>query len=424
MDIALLDSCFSFTIVGSGVSCLEGPLETSSRFPMCGECLTPAPVIVSTCILKKHPLCAKHALMARELWSLSDAYWTIPLWVEWRDGQTDIASVQIGAGVCLLEIQKTTATERLQAIGGEFVNEQWTLPRQYLERFCREEGEVNPESVVEWRPPERVKYRKLSMSATIRGQQTKGWDEFFHEFVKAGWISTPEAAEVLWLAFCKHALHWLANEQKPVDMGFCQICPVPLRGNWKALLLQSHLKSGVQPPRVANSALLGMVADQVTKPEFNAWEKPHRMLWGLEVLPEKAWYRASAEFEANRWPHDQQPCHRRMQTYCGWVRASIKRALPHLTKLYAAYLANLKNPGARLVAVILPSGKASTRVSQRRGATMAVPPPDLVPERYDSRIPIQDDVPQGFEDTGSADNDLRSVSDLRQETADMRGAGC
>lgn len=326
-----------------------------------------------------------------------------------------------------MDVQRKTAEDRLKVIGAEWRDNRWHLPRLNLERFCKPEGEADPQSVVEWRPPERVKYRKLraGLCGAERIERFRCRDEFFHEFAKSGWFKSPLSAETYFMAFCKHMLHTLVNEQKPVDLGFALICPVPLRVNWKALLLQRHLKNSVAPPRVANSELLQMVAQEVTKPEYLAWERPHRLVWGLEILPDKAWHRAAAQVARAYMSRKYNTAkHREVRYYCCRCRDGIKRSLPWLTRLYATYLSNIKLPGARLLAVILPSGKASTKPSQQRGVTVRVDPPDLVPQRYDARLSPPVTTAEGLEDTNGENTDLRSMPDLRQGTEDLRGAEC
>src|SRR5688572_23302282 len=154
----------------------------------------------------------------RELWSLRGAFWALPISVEWLDTK-EVASIRIGAGVRLLDIQREAAAERLKALGAEFHSNRWWLATSDLERFCAPEGEADPESVVEWRPPDRAKFRQVKWNR----ERMHARDQFFHEFAKTGWVQNRHAAGVLWFAFCKFMMHWLVNEQRAVDLGFCRL---------------------------------------------------------------------------------------------------------------------------------------------------------------------------------------------------------
>lgn len=343
--------------------------------------------------------------MPRELWSLSGSYWVIPCSVEWRG---DTGLIRVGAGLRLLDVQRKTAADRLKVIGAEWRENRWHLLKANLERFCKPEGDEDPQAVLEWRPPWRVNYRTLKSKGMSqeRTERYRNRDEFFHELAKSGWFKSPQSAETLFMAICKHMLYTLANG-KPVDLGFAQICPVPLRANWKALLLHSHLKNGGAPIWGFNKRLLQMVDQEVTRPEYLAWDRPTRLVWGLEVLPDIGWRRASAKV-ARRY----------------WRKPSFQQFVPLLTRLYAAYLSNIKLPGVRLMAVILPSGKASPKLSDRRAASVRVDPPDLVPERYDARFSPPVTTAEGLETPNGQDTHLRGMSDLRQKAEDLRGAEC
>lgn len=336
--------------------------------------------------------------------------------MEWDPWRPNVALIRLGAGVKLLDIQRQAAETRLKELGAEFQNNRWVIPRLVLERFCRREADdLNPEQVVDWRPPQTAtRKRKLKF---------QGRTEFFAEFAKGGFVRSAEGAEILWLAFMKHCLHWLVNEQKPIDMGFCQLCPVPLRANWRAILHQTHRKKRKAPPKNANARLMAFIAPEVVRPQYVAWAKTHWLVWTLEVIPEKPWYRASLEYERDRWPrHKANGREGRIYRYCAMARGSIKRALPFLTRLYATYLSNIQKPGVRLHAVklVATTNKLSTKVGERRGDTLRFDPPAVVVPRADPWDLAESVSEEGVGDSKEADRPLRAVPDLRPEMADVR----
>lgn len=352
-------------------------------------------------------------MFAKEIWSLSGPFWVLPVSVEWPEGQRDIAAIRIGGGIKLLDVQREVAVERLKAIGAEFYNNRWMLMRPLLEKFCSPEGWIDPETIVEWRPLDRVKYRSVPAGERER---YKNLDEFFHEFSKTGWINNPYKAEVLWMAFCKHALHWLVNEQKPVDMGFCTLFPLPVRANWKSLLLQRHIEYGTE---LNLSKLIWPIAEEIFDPQFNAWDKRKRHIyWTLEVLPGRAWFRATIRYERAR-KYRNGRLKGELKKYAGAIKDSIKRSLPQLAKCYAAYLSQIKKPGARLAAELLASGKASQAARRGRCDPVRVPPAAVVPSGYDARVQAQV-PPVELGDPEQENSGVRDVSDLRQKAEDVR----
>lgn len=350
----------------------------------------------------------------REVWSLRGAYWSLPLGVEWPEGQRDMAAIRIGAGIRLLDIQRQAAEARLLAIGGQFYNNRWFVLRAQLEKFCKPEGFVDPQTVVEWRPMERVRYRPAPMSGDPQTNALKfrGRDEFFHAFCLTGWMSNPYKADLLFTAFCRHMLHWLVNEQRPVDLGFCTLLPVPLRPNWKSLLLDRH-RGRVLP--TSKVGLMREIAEEVLKkPEYTVWYRLRkRIFWNLECLPERPWYRATMEYERKRKAvHEKE-----FSRYVSAVRDTIRRSLPSLTRLYDNYLTFVKRPGARLMAVVTTTREASKVAGNRRGALVRVDPARVVPA-YDYLDPVDPvEIP---DDSDAATGDVRTVPDLPPGVEDMR----
>lgn len=350
--------------------------------------------------------------MHRDIWVLSATGWSLPLSVEWPDGQTEVCALRIGGGIRLLDIQRSAAIERLTELGAYFHNGRYMLGRATLERFCTREGQVDPQTVVEWRPPSRIKYRNIGRkSAQYRNQ-----DEFFHEFAKAGWTKTSYSAEVLWLAFCKHILHWLVNENKPVNLGFCELIPVPLRANWKALLLSKYVKGRTKLREVSPRRLTENVAERLLfSPEFTAWRDDKRIYWTLEVLPLKGWFRAMIARERER----RRRLSRRLDMYCYSVRQAIKRALPNVIKLYATYVSQTRRPSAYLTEKHIPADQIPGPPRNIKGQFVRVNPPRVVPHKYDAwagkAVP-----PVQLPNPDPAHNDLPGVPDLRSGEPDVR----
>lgn len=348
----------------------------------------------------------------RETWSISGEYWRLPLAVEWPDNQNQIAAIRIGGGIRLLDIQRDAAVERLTQLGARFVNGRWRMDRAQLERHCQPEGEIDPETIVEWQPPSRISFRSVPAK---QAEKYRNRDMFFHSFVQTGWIQNAATAEVLWLAFCKHALHWLISERRPVDMGFCELIPIPLRANWKSLLLAKHMKGRVKLQQFSTIRLMKSIGNRMLNPEFTAWYRTfrgsratQRIYWTLEVLPLRSWFRSVIEMERQKRGGK----HRlSLSQYCGMVKTEIKRALPNLARIYGTYISQVKCPGATLDRKRHPEIPSQARPRNRRGEFVGVTPPSVVPFRYNPRRASRVTTAE-FEDPDPEDPLLSGVSNI------------
>lgn len=372
-------------------------------------------------------------MFPREIWRLQGAYWSLPISVEWPGEQREVAAIRIGGGIRLLDIQLEAAQARLKAIGAEYeargdTGRRWWLVRSKLEAFCVLEGFVDPQSVVEWRPMGRIKYRDET-NQTLRAR-----DEFFYEFCKAGWMTNPYKAELFWFAFCKHALHWLVNEQKPVDMGFCQLVAVPLRANWKSILFDRFRKMGYggfgQPtmPGTTSVEFITLVGNELLKGECTSWssiqrsnkpersQRPRHIYWTLECLPGRSWWRATIAYERGRRKAQKKG---EIARYCRRVSETIKRLLPILAKLYANYISTVKTPAARISSQLTASGKASKAPGKKRGRNFNATPPAVVHPAYDLRRQTEVAAVE-FGDPAEENCEVRDLPDLPPEIQDLR----
>lgn len=371
-------------------------------------------------------------IFTRELWSVRGPYFSLPISVEWPGDQREVAAIRIGGGIRLLDIQIEAAAARLQAIGAEYeargeTGKRWWLVRSKLEAFCVPEGFVDPQSVVEWRPIERIKYRDET------NQKLRARDEFFYEFCKTGWMTNPYKAELIWFAFCKHALHWCVNEQKPVDMGFCHLVPVPLRANWKSILFDRFRTMGYGAfakvmPGTRSVEFITLVGNELLKGECTSWsarqtanapersQRPRHIYWTLECLPGRSWWRATIAYERGRRKAEKKG---EIARYCRKVSETIKRSLPILAKLYANYISTVKTPAARVSSQLTASGKASKAPGKKRGRSFNATPPPVVHPAYDLRRQAEV-APVELGDTAEENCEVRELPDLPPEIQDLR----
>jgi len=308
-----------------------------------------------------------------ELYELLGPWFALPIFVHWPDGN-EVAVIEIGAGIQLLKIQISAAESRLSDFGATSVNGQLVIPRKNLERCSRKSSETDPEMVVEWRPTyRRARYRKFPNNATAQFTTKKAVsdrDEFYHEFCKTGFCGDPLKAEIIHMQLCKFMLHWLVNEHRPVDLGFCELHPTPLRPNWKEIMLAMR-EARMSP---AGSSY----GHELFDPKLTMFDKAQNvMLWSLDVRPLAGWWRGTAQYERLvRKKH-----FTNQKKYVGEIKHSIGRRYDDLVTLYNDYFAQVSHPYV-------------VHATQR--AVLSEAPPekgDLVDPVYPNRLP--DSVPVG-----------------------------
>lgn len=292
----------------------------------------------------------------RELYSLTGPYFTLPAWITFPDEGGLVGQVNVGAGIHLMEIQHAAAQEWLTTIGAFRERGRWWAPDKVIgQHFERcEDQDVNPEMLVEWRPWQRtVKYRKVKREPMADAVHAE--DEFFHEFAKLGWLPGPlqtraMEARVIWQAFLQHAMHWLLNEQRPVDFLFFTLHALPVRKNWKEIACSEWIT--ITKSRKGKMPLgLKPYQNRVTwtsrcllAPQMTAINpKTRRITWTLEAVANPAWDEFCLKYERHRgYGHSPLPA------YAVGVRTRLSQKQQELSLIYADYLSRIRLPYLQL----------------------------------------------------------------------------
>lgn len=361
---------------------------------------------------------AVKTLMPRELWRLTGAYWALPIGVDFPDDQTDVAIVRIGHGLCLLNIQRETALARLTDVGASRVASRLTILRSQLETVASPATETDPEKVVEWNPSEPLRYRAPKGNP----DEARNRDEFFHDFAKIGWVPNPVQAEVLWQAFCRHALHWLINKGKPVDLGFCELHAIPMRPNWKEIVWAYHYNSGVKVPTIEELTTwltheeLTMFARALPDKSGRVQTKNH-ILWSIDVALKRPWWRESMRYERAKRNRRHYRFKGELFRYLGGTKELLVRMLPVTRKLYEAYLSIIRRPFVVLNTKWAKGRVLSRKRCERRGYVTKPRHERVVPVTHDfgseSGSPVE---PEAHGSLGA----VRAVPPLQHDTGDVR----
>lgn len=343
-----------------------------------------------------------------ETWIVSDENWSLPVIVEWPE-QNDVAAVRV-SDLPMLSIQRHALETKLHS-AGKFRNDAWWILRSVLQVIGHAITD-DAEKYVVWRPLDaRVKFRS--------GPHNADRDEFFAEYARNGIVSDPVKAEVIFVSFCKHMLSWMLNEQRPVQLGFCDLYAVPYRPNWKQLLFQRQQGRKVLPKTVLNRASMNDmvergVPDDLIDPKLIFWNKPDaHMYWSIEARPRSMWWRMVKAVELAK------KAKRHGGVYLESVSDTLKRLLPQSMELYASYLQQVSVPWVKLAA----------SVRSRSGSFVRKEPASKMckPATFSYHEPATHVRREGAEESATLDHVssaafVSTLSDLQRERLDMRDA--
>lgn len=274
--------------------------------------------------------------MPPETWLISEERWSLPVTVMGIEGQV------LGLAPCnipMLRRQSEFLKQKLSSVGN-YVNGLWWVPDSVL-RTIGKPILGDPEDFVVWDPP-------VVACATNVSADPERW-EFFAEYSRNGVISDPVQAEVVFVSFCKFMLHWMLNRQKSVDLGFCELAPMPYRPNWYQVLLQKDLEredkikmEGKYPRLNSNvKSLVGRgVPDDMMDPKLTFWcKEDEHIYWSIGARPKAMWWKMVKAVEQAKQSRGK---------YITTIRETMKRTLPKALKFYASFLQQARLPYVRM----------------------------------------------------------------------------
>jgi hypothetical protein len=273
--------------------------------------------------------------MTEELWSIrgyDPVQWSIPFYVT-PQGPSEESSAF--PAIPLLRIQQSAVNARLKP-RARLVNGIWMITRLNLHQIgTMATAGVDPETLLAWD-------RKPLKQALKRPEKNVEREEFLDALYQVGIGKSREEIAHWWYVFCNHALDWIINKERPVDMFFTRIHPMPYRANWierteaRRMKLYSKRQSLMQPDWLKkwfeNSTLLGLNRDGTINRHMT-----------LEFMP--LWWQTIKLVEQTRLQR------LKRFRYAACVIESIRQASPAAARIYRTWLAQKKalpalfNPG-------------------------------------------------------------------------------
>lgn len=239
-----------------------------------------------------------------------------------------------------LMVKQQKAVEHVLNQAGEPYRGMWRIRRTHLEQIGEVTTGGDPENYFAWERP------KMSQLPEFQPERRLERDEFLDAIYAAGVGKNRTEVEYWWNQFCKHALDWLVNKDKPVDMYFIRLHNSGYRANWKAVLLGrfpklgqllSHTLGKDQHYFAHKSGLL----DQMTCLDLLAMNRERGVCYRMvEVEHRPQWWKNILRVEKTR--------HRRLGSagYAKYFLESIRSKLGTNLRLYVEFLSNVARPSA------------------------------------------------------------------------------
>lgn len=140
------------------------------------------------------------------------------------------------------EAQWRFVSERLNPISYYSDGPRWLIRPTILEKHAHKCSGVTPAYYLKWWKSEPGSNLEISgnirqHTASDNSHDTVSRAEDFIRFccAEAAFTNIPQA-RLLFSIFCRNAMVWLLEKNKPLPMGFCTLYALPYRVNWKAML--------------------------------------------------------------------------------------------------------------------------------------------------------------------------------------------
>lgn len=260
-------------------------------------------------------------------YELTGNNWRLPVMVDWHDVVAEVSLPNMP----FLKAQRTVLEEKLNSLG-DYREGKWWVLKSKLERTAVPSIKTDPEQIVEWC----VQNIRVESGVVVVTEFVRGYLESPYAL-----LPDPKVTEMIWLSFCKYALHRLINERKPVQMFFATIYPLMMRVNWKEIALRRENNGQDRTKRFEHQIskiIKRKMVDHLCSPGMSGYDEEQGVAdWTLEIVPERAWESAARKLE--------EEVKRKRKIYYGTrVGNQLKAQLTYALEVYSAFLKKAAHP--------------------------------------------------------------------------------
>lgn len=332
----------------------------------------------------------------KSFWCVSRDYWTLPVEVDCPEGN-DVASVK-PAEVPMTNPMIEALIRVLDRTCFTVKDGRWMMMAERLAEIADPipEGQ-DPQDCVTWS-------RKIQPRPALHWRDT-GFVEFLYA---SGRFRSRDHASLCFRLVANALCDWLVNWKRPVDFGLFDLVPLPLRRNWKEVLLTRFFHSS-------------------QKKKFTLWELRHNLLsgqftavyrraklfhWILDVRLKRPWWLACYQRE--------RLAQKRLRADYGASHvAALKRTSQDAYEIFLSYLAEVRRPFGFLRRSPRPGTYGLAKIIRSPVLLGGVPAPGAASVAIDVRLRTQGAAGS----LAGQDEGVPVLRPVRPEVIDVRDQG-
>lgn len=307
----------------------------------------------------------------RELWVVKNTElgWSIPVYCDpyTSDGLT-LTHYAVRPAIALLAGPHHELELRLRKYDLSGSKNHWVIEAQHLPLLAEKAPGITPAFYLRWNGV--ANKAMLTGIEELPESKVSAWE--FLEYIATKSALDFGTLKIVWAEIQRHAPDWLLNKQLPLYFGFCTIYALPMRVNWKEVILGKHIKIApvFSKPEAERNAILqecGFIED-LGSSDMLAMSKNFRYFkWSLECLPTDYWHQCVRETESVRLGV------KGPVRYARHYEERLRKALPQILHSFATWIKQMAQPVARLgkshmhgYAVLLPCRREHWMLARRR----------------------------------------------------------
>jgi hypothetical protein len=165
-----------------------------------------------------------------EVWLIrgsAPVLWTIPFWINFEEERSETATMFSAIPLLRPHLE---AVKTLLAEIATYDKAMWTINRMDIERIGARVDMTTGVEIEELFTWERRKSHQIDPAAR---EARKDIDEFLDSLYQTGLPISRDWLGVIYHQICTHALDWLINKERPLDLYFVKLHNCPFRMDWK-----------------------------------------------------------------------------------------------------------------------------------------------------------------------------------------------
>lgn len=229
-----------------------------------------------------------------QLWVISGDGWKFPVYAKLFSDKSGNRYYTVKPATPLTASQFEVVDSRLGPESVSPYDSYWVLSEEAMASLGSIAPGITPTRYVEW---DGAAADSSQVSINVKPGDAKGFNTAFLKYIhgKYGFTKSLSQLKFMWVAICGEMSKWMYEKQGAVDFGFARMVALPLRQNWKAILLAKFPKivglfRRSKGKARAQLAISGFPIEmrRTDLIEFDL-DNGGTVGWNLEVIPDKSW---------------------------------------------------------------------------------------------------------------------------------------